>query len=437
MLGDSLQIGFGKMTSADSSFPRVLVISGYTFNDASGGSITMSNLFRGWPQESLAIIDADAGAHNTEVCRNRFKLARSGQMQEDGKSPLKKSVKASLRQVGHRVAHLLGVANGVLPIRRSAELESFANTFSPQVIYTQASQLSYLNLALYLAKATQAPLVYHIMDDFPETVYRNGLASWVVRRYFLSKLSVMMRTARVCMGISVGMCEAYKRRYGREFLPFNNPIDVGKWQSGDGRVRSKSGLQLVYAGRVGVGARRTLANVIHAVRDLSKEGVRFHIFTQDHREVSDVVNGLAAASMVEVSPAPKLVDDLVKTLGAADLLVLPIDFDELSVRFLRYSMPTKIPAYMASGTPCLMIGPNDVFAVQHAKTTGWAHVLDSGSVEAIKTELAALSIDPDRRHGRAAMAKQLASHEFDGAVVRERFRACMASAAGPDSYRLL
>ena len=63
------------------------------------------------------------------------------------------------------------------------------------------------------------------------------------------------------------------------------------------------------------------------------------------------------------------------TLAAADALVLPINFDAETVAFIRYSMPTKVPAYMASGTPILVYGPRGTAQVDYAARDGWGHVV--------------------------------------------------------------
>jgi hypothetical protein len=59
------------------------------------------------------------------------------------------------------------------------------------------------------------------------------------------------------------------------------------------------------------------------------------------------------------------------TLQYVDILVLPVSFDEHTIQYIRYSMPTKVPAYLAVGTPILVYGPAEVAQVSYAKKAGW------------------------------------------------------------------
>src|SRR5262249_6462505 len=63
-------------------------------------------------------------------------------------------------------------------------------------------------------------------------------------------------------------------------------------------------------------------------------------------------------------------DAYFRVLTEADILLLPANFDEASVRYIRLSMPTKLPAYLASGTPILVHGPAPLAQVDYARREG-------------------------------------------------------------------
>ena len=60
-------------------------------------------------------------------------------------------------------------------------------------------------------------------------------------------------------------------------------------------------------------------------------------------------------------------ENLPKIFAETDLLILPYDFHTASIKFIKYSMPTKAPEYMASGTPILIFSPEDTALVEYAK----------------------------------------------------------------------
>lgn len=64
----------------------------------------------------------------------------------------------------------------------------------------------------------------------------------------------------------------------------------------------------------------------------------------------------------------------------ADLLVIPLDFDEMSIRFARYSMPGKTSEYMASGTPILVYAPERTALSMYAKREKWGYSVNRRDV---------------------------------------------------------
>src|SRR6266478_6106911 len=56
-------------------FPRVLFITPATFNHVSGGGITFSNLFRGWPRDRIATVHNDATPVTTDICERYYRLS--------------------------------------------------------------------------------------------------------------------------------------------------------------------------------------------------------------------------------------------------------------------------------------------------------------------------------------------------------------------------
>ena len=60
-----------------SAFPRVLFVTPAAFNHFTGGGVTFSNLFAGWPKDRIATVHNDAVPTSTDVCERYFVLGRS------------------------------------------------------------------------------------------------------------------------------------------------------------------------------------------------------------------------------------------------------------------------------------------------------------------------------------------------------------------------
>src|ERR1035437_1790428 len=64
----------------ENNYPRILIY-GQPFNDFSGGGITLSNLFKGWPKDRIAVASTGNLLQKitTEVCNTYYQLGKEEQ----------------------------------------------------------------------------------------------------------------------------------------------------------------------------------------------------------------------------------------------------------------------------------------------------------------------------------------------------------------------
>jgi hypothetical protein len=110
-------------------------------------------------------------------------------------------------------------------------------------------------------------------------------------------------------------------------------------------------------------------------------------------------------------------------------LVLPINYDAETVDFIRYSMPTKVPAYMASGTPILVYGPRGVAQVDYAAREGWGLVVSDRDCAGLDLGFRRILSDGPLRESVRVRAQTLAAANHDSARVRGRFQDALKAAA--------
>ena len=130
--------------------------------------------------------------------------------------------------------------------------------------------------------------------------------------------------------------------------------------------------RLLYFGSVfGNAQLASILDICRSVARLNAQG-----FAVDFDIASPTLHLAANKEALTIHPSIRLVtpteDDraFFEQLAAADALVLPVNYDAGTVEFIRYSMPTKVPAYMASGTPILVYGPRGVAQVDYADARG-------------------------------------------------------------------
>jgi len=435
-------------------YPRVLVL-GQPFNHCGGAGITQTNLFEGWPRERLAAA-AVPQAMNSEVCEHyvlgsdesvwvwplslvrRTKTLPSGTAGADrhcGPARTSDSESSSSRAARalYASADLLGVRDELRTLRMSAPLRAWIRGFAPDVVYARPYDLPTLSLADQVSNEFGYPLVVHMMDDWPSFLYREGILQGIVRGHMEGTLRSVMNRAGALLAISDAMAAEYKTRYGRTFVPIHNPVDLRRWDElaetylGEHEQSPVDSLRVVYTGKVDRNTASSILDVAAVIADMSKHGRRIALQVNTPNMDSPAVTRLSEYRGVEVTPA----GDYCRVPGimrAADVLLLPLDFDESSKRWMRLSMPTKVSEYLASGRPILTYAPRDSAVAEYARCRSWSVLVDERDPAAIRRALDLLLENPALRSEMGSRARECAAETHDASRVRVEF--VMALAAG-------
>lgn len=432
-------------------YPKTLIL-GSPFNSKTGGGITMSNLFQGWPKDKLAlassaniIVEADS-----LICENYFQFGFNGKLHpfplnivlpkvQCGPIKLSHSNESGIQKqrynpgkynhiysVLKKFLESLGVFNLLYKIKITVEFKEWIEDFAPDIIYSQLSTLDSIRLVSDIADILNKPVALHFMDDWITTINRPGLLSLFWKKKAETELLSLINRSSVLMSIGEAMSEEYKKRYNRDFIPFHNPIEINNWipcSRNEWSIDDR--FTILYAGRIGLGMKNSVIDIARVVNNLvlKHENLFFEIQTPDISELVGKVNFNEHVSWVE--PIDYLA--LPKKFAEVDLLVLPFDFDIESVKFLRYSFQTKISEYMISGTPVLVYSPSEISTAKYAQQEGWAYVVTERSDLLLKNAILDLYSKPDLRKGLGEKAKQLAITQEDSYMVREKFRECLAN----------
>jgi len=417
---------------AERDFPRVLVLCDEPINTISGGGVTMGNLFRGWPPDRLGQIWAHHRFEIDEsVCPNYLRLG-------EHKMPGESWVPDALRRQRELVRKLRPLLRPGIRLDYERVLQ-WAREFAPDVIYSQATPYPMYTWQLprRLARDLNVPLVNHIMDDWPAAMRYE----WppLYRQVMLPVLQRQLRLlfdAGVCnLAICEQMAEAFAARYGKDFLPFHNMLDLTQWSAPkEDYTLARDVFQVVYLGAL------SEDNQVHSLRDIAlaigalvQRGVKIQltVYTGDiylghYQQYLAGISGVTHGGSV---PRQRLCT----TLAAADLLALPVNFDARSLAMIQYSMPTKAPEYMASGTPVLVYAPAHVPAAAYAREEAWGQVVAEKDSEKLERALVHLM---ESEHIRAALGRrgrELALRNHDALVIREQFREVIRNAAARQS----
>ena len=428
----------------ETDFPRVLFVTPCAFNRETGGGITFGNLFAGWPKDRLATVHNDPVPVTRDVCEKYFRLtnneirrwiSKPGRRISDasGANPsvLTDSTSTHILRAA-KFAKGLVFGNG-LPERGviSERLENWIRDFQPDLMYSILGSNGILELVGEIQKSFRLPLAIHMMDDWPSTIYRGGVLSVFQRRAMMRMVSELMQKATSRIAICDLMARVFEKRYGVPFVAYQNAVDLTRWANfvkADMTVGDT--LRILYVGSILEFAQRySLVDCCRAVAELSAEGrsVELEIYSPDAADKL-IRRELEIHDSITIKGSISDDERFFQTLSDADLLVLPVNFDRRSVSYIRYSMPTKVPAYLASGTPILVYGPMSVAQVEYASREHWGEVVSQQGVQNVKKAILALLGDRERRTQLSIAARRAAQANHDKKAVCTAFQQTLFAA---------
>ena len=426
----------------DFNFPKVLII-GTCFDSSTGGGITMTNLFKGWDKKRIGVASSRITNYDYSICENYYQL---GYLENKRRFPFflwQKKEKSGLLPInandfaysslpaGNRMSKKKQLYNNLLNFfglyhysRRltlSSEFSLWLKEFSPDVIYTQLSTLESIRFVSSIYQQYHLPVIIHIMDDRPSTISKKGLFQAFWSNKIDKEFRWLLNKSKVLMSISEAMSEEYLVRYGKQFIPFHNPINVAKWiQQSKKNYQANKTFIILYAGRLGTGIEECFFYITVAINNLVQKGFKIEFHLQS-KSVSYVIDTIKKFDFVRIKK-PLPYEELPALFASADVLLLPNDFDESSIAFLRYSMPTKASEFMAIGTPILLYASDQTAIVKHAKKNKWAYIVSEKDQTQLENAIVELYENVAIREQIGCRAKEFSINNYNDIIVNQKFR---------------
>lgn len=434
-------------------YPKILFITPVAFNRVTGSGITYSALFKNWPKDCLATVHNDPEPTITDVCDHYFvispqelnfgfpfnylrRINRSNQPAKDITTSNSVQISSSLPQrIFSKVkATVLSILGDSLPEKAvlTPELEEWINEFNPDVIYTVLGSNGMMELIEQVRIRFDLPVVVHIMDDWVSAIHENGLLAPFARKKMQRLVQHFMNISTTRLSISPAMSLAYEQRYGHGFEPFQNTIDTQKWLPvAQDKSQTSKTLDILYVGSIFHNAQlQSLNKICQVIGDLSDQGKDISLtLSSPSGHTAKYQDQLAVHPAIKIEDTIRDDDIFFNRIAKADVLLLPVNFDEESVRFIKYSMPTKVPAYLTVGTPILLYAPAGIAQVEYAREEEWGLVIDDPDVDKLKKGLLEICENTELRQKLSKTAKIVAQRNHDAKTVRKRFQQVLIEAA--------
>ena len=185
----------------------------------------------------------------------------------------------------------------------------------------------------------------------------------------------------------------------------------------------KGVFSVLYVGKINRDTQQPLKDLCDAVTELNRNGekVIFDVYSPNVKHDIDLskYKGCNIFSQVPNAEIPKL-------MKSYDALFLTLGFSEISRKYVRLSMPTKLTEYLVSGIPILLYCPEEIALSKYVSEYGAAVVCNQPDKRVLQQSLLNMIHSDEYNDCIVSRARDL-SLRHDVQIVRERFRKTLSS----------
>jgi glycosyltransferase involved in cell wall biosynthesis len=424
-------------------YPKILFLDS-TLHNNNGTGITLTNLFLNWPKESLFMLaDKSVGElehncldanlfiltneeHDHKFPFNMFKkritendvkigiekkIARTGKSL--GKGSDRTKIIAILKNKLLSLYSKMGLEYYFLRLKLSDKLNNWIEEIKPDYLYVLLSNRHSIIFAENVYHKYHIPIIIHIMDDWPATIGKTTLFPSFWNKKINSDFKRLLSYSYKRIAISQKMAIEYESRFGGDWLFFHNPAEMNRPSAQ--RVDSeklKNKIKVGYFGGIGNANKATIDFFIEFMNQFPNLNLELHIFSKEKslETVFTIYHGYIAP------------DQIRGFMSSCDYLLLPLSFEAELLDFEKYSMPTKLSEYLASGVPVIVIAPPAIAVTEFVQLNKCAYLIDNLDIEVFnKMFLDIYNANHKEELEMLEKAKSVALENFSMQVVHKRF----------------
>ncbi|WP_455584528.1 glycosyltransferase family protein [Bacteroides sp.] len=345
---------------------KVLIIGSKQSSDPSGTVNTIKNIFSFLPHENILFI---SNSDMPDICESELNVSHYGlpalyklrlkvlKLMHRGSISIKAPAKSySIEKFSFK--HLLIGLFDCLPIHIHKNQIQLMEDFHPSYIYTYGTNISNFKIAYRLSKKFSIPISIHIMDNWLDTVYIQSQMAFF-RNCLLKNIHKCIARGNVHFTISIPLTGRAK-----QYFPNTNWTELMNPALVISEIKEESfskSIKILYAGGITLNRWKSLLSIGKAIREAQLD-IEFDIYIP-----SNNINSIEALKLkaegIHIYPyvAPENVYDL---YSRYDVLLLVESFEESMSSFLKFSLSTKVPEYLASGKCVLAYMPRSFYTTE-------------------------------------------------------------------------
>ena len=362
-------------------YPKVLIISEFSFNSNSGTGLLFKNLFDGYPKNRIGLIHEDVNFYDSNlglsIClKNKNKF-----------------VNILIKFIPNKIKHIFKsiIFNVRKKINKTKDIDincyhkNNIYKFKPDIIYTILGNIELMHYIKDVHECLRSPLIIHIMDNWIGLINKGEIEKKKLLEYFVN-------SAASRIAINNKMAKVYGLRFKKKFNVLHNSLDRKKVK----QINNSNEFKIIrYVGSVFENAQLdSLIKISQSVTFLNKQKkeIIFEIYLPDY-QLKSFKSKFPNHRNIKLKLNKFDDDEYFNLISNTNLLILASNFDDKSINYYKYSWPAKMPSYLMSKVPIFILGPTDIFFISEAKKKKWAYVCKDNEIKKVQESLMKILYD--------------------------------------------
>ena len=389
-------------------YPKILIISEFSFNSNSGTGLLYKNLFDGYPKERIGLIHEDITFHDSSLGLSICLKSKN------------KLFNILIKLLPNKIKHFFKKI--IFFLRKTKTKTKYSETtfcnkdyikkFNPDIIYTILGNRELMQYIKDVHKYFNFPLIMHIMDNWIGQINKEEIEKINLLTYFVN-------SAKIRIAINDKMAEVYQIKFKKKFNVIHNCLDRKKVK----QLNNLNKIKVIrYIGSVFENAQLdSLIRISESVIILNNEkrNILFEIYLPDH-QLKSHKSKFPDHCSVKVKLNKFNDNEYFNLISRTNVLILASNFDNKSINYYKYSWPAKMPSYLMSNVPIFILGPTDIFFISEAKKKKWGYVCKENGIKNIKKSILKILNDDNLKKELIKNAIK-ESQKFEQNLMKKKF----------------
>ena len=360
---------------------KVLIFSHNVFSNSNNMGKTLAGYFQYFNAEDIAQFYIHSEIPTLNLCKNYYRITdkemissifkrQSGKIFKEvdihtksNQSRTDTGLTAKLYQKSRARTPLIYLMRNLwwsLGAWNTKKFNQWVDEFKPDCIFFASGDYAFMyKIALKTAKKRNIPLIVSCMDDYYfYNRNKNKFLGKLAHRLFMKQVKKTMNYTSAIFTI----CDTMTADYANLFHKPCYTIHTASTLKEPLCMEKKN--KISYIGNLGLGREKQLLTIAKALQTVELENCPKYIDVYSGETRPEILKQLTEENGIrfhgKISP-----EEVLQIMGESLAVIHTESFDAEMRKRVKYSVSTKIADSLASGTPLLAYGPEEVASMQH------------------------------------------------------------------------